>query len=261
MKLDWNGRSLEVRESGTGPAIVLVHGYPLDGAMWSSVARNLSDRFRVLKPDLPGRADNPAGSEGSIASYADFIEALVASADSRVGLAGFSMGGYVCLELMKRRPPSVKALALVDTRASADDEGGKANRAAAIATLRAEGVGPIAEAMLPKLLSPDGMKRTDLVERVRRIMLRQTPDTIESDLTAMRDRSDSTDLLAQLALPTLVLTGEHDGISPPEVSRAMAQKIPGARFIEIAGAGHLTPLEQPTAVAQALGDFFGETLI
>jgi 3-oxoadipate enol-lactonase len=260
VNLEWNGRSLEVRESGTGPTIVLVHGYPLDGAMWSSVARRLSDRFRVLKPDLPGRVDTPASSESSIASYADFIEALVASADSPVGLVGFSMGGYVCLELMKRRPPSVKALALVDTRAFADDEVGKANRAAAIATVRAEGVGPIAETMLPKLLSPEGMKRTDLVERVRRIILRQTPGTIESDLTAMRDRTDSHDVLAQLALPTLVLAGEHDGISSPAESRAMAEKIPGARFLEIAGAGHLTPLEKPAAVAQALGDFFSKTL-
>ena len=260
MIVEYGGRSIRLREDGERPAIVLVHGYPLDGAMWSSVARRLSDRFRVLKPDLPGRVENPASPEGSIASYADFIEALVASADSAVGLAGFSMGGYVCLELMKRRPPSVKALALVDTRATADDEGGRENREAAIATVRAEGVGPIAEAMLPKLLSPDGMKRTDLVERVRRIILRQTPKTIESDLTAMRDRSDSTDFLAQLALPTLVLAGEHDVISSPAESRAMAQKITGARFLEVAGAGHLTPLEQPAAVAQALGDFFSETL-
>jgi pimeloyl-ACP methyl ester carboxylesterase len=228
--------------------------------MWSSVAWHLSDHLRVLKPDLPGRADNPASPQGSIASYADFIEALVAACDPPVALAGFSMGGYVCLELMKRRPPSVKALALVDTRAVADDEAGKANREAAIATVRAEGVGPIAEAMLPKLLSPDGMKRSDLVEQVRRIILRQSPKTIESDLAAMRDRSDSTDFLAELALPTLVLAGEHDGISSPEESRAMAQKIPGSRFIEIASAGHLTPLEQPAAVAQALGDFFSETL-
>src|ERR1700739_519574 len=101
MRLLWSGRSLDVRESGTGPAIVLVHGYPLDGAMWSSVARHLCVRFRVLKPDLPGRVDNPADPQGSIASYADFLEALLASADSPVGLAGFSMGGYVCLELMK----------------------------------------------------------------------------------------------------------------------------------------------------------------
>ncbi|HEY6929278.1 MAG TPA: alpha/beta fold hydrolase [Thermoanaerobaculia bacterium] len=260
MRLKFMGQSLEVRESGAGRTLVLVHGYPLDGAVWSSLSRRLSDRFRVLKPDLPGRIDNPADPASSMASYADFIEKVVESADSPVGLAGFSMGGYVCFELMKRRPSSVHALALVDTRANADDETGRANRQAAIATVRAEGVGPIAEAMLPKLLSPDGMKRAELVERVRRIILRQSPQTIESDLAAMRDRPDSTDFLAHLAIPTLVVVGEHDTISSPAESRAMSQKIPGARFLEIAGAGHLTPLEKPAAVAQALGDFFSDAL-
>ena len=254
------GRPVNIRRQGIGPTLVLIHGYPLDGAMWSSVARQLSDRFRVLKPDLPGRLDNPTTPEGSIASYADFVQAVIASADAPVGLAGFSMGGYVAFELMKRRPVSVQALALVDTRAAADDEAGKANRQAAIATVRAEGVGPIAEAMLPKLLSPEGMKRGDLMERVRRIILRQTPQTIESDLAAMRDRADSTDFLTQLTLPTLVVAGEHDVISSPAESRAMAEQIAGARFVEIAGAGHLTPLEKPAAVAQALGEFFEENL-
>src|SRR5215471_11318952 len=129
--VEFAGHSVSVRQDGQGPAIVLVHGYPLDGAMWSSVARRLSDRFRVLKPDLPGRLDNPTTPEGSIASYADFVQAVIASADAPVGLAGFSMGGYVAFELMKRRPVSVQTLALVDTRAAADDGAGKANRQAA----------------------------------------------------------------------------------------------------------------------------------
>src|SRR5215471_8020544 len=172
--VEFAGHSVSVRQDGQGPAIVLIHGYPLDGAMWSSVARRLADRFRVWKPDLPGRVDNPTSAEGSMSSYADFVQAVIDSADSPVSLAGFSMGGYVAFELMKRRPAPVKALALVDTRAASDDEMGKANRQAAIATVRAEGLGPIAEAMLPKLLSADGMKRADLLERVRRIILRQS---------------------------------------------------------------------------------------
>src|SRR5262245_17307661 len=145
--VEFAGRTIDVRQVGHGPVVVLVHGYPLDGAMWSSVARRLSDRFHVLKPDLPGRLDNPADPEGSMASYADFIDSVVASAEAPVGLAGFSMGGYVSFELMKRRPPAVRALALIDTRAAADDEAGKSNRQAAIASVKAEGVGPIAEAM------------------------------------------------------------------------------------------------------------------
>jgi pimeloyl-ACP methyl ester carboxylesterase len=260
MRLDWKSNELEVREAGEGPSIVLLHGYPLDGAMWSSVARRLSDRFRVLKPDLPGHGENPAPSDGSIGDYADFIEALVAAAGTPVGMAGFSMGGYVCLALMRRRPSSIRALALVDTRARADDPATKQARDQSIATLRSQGVGPIADGMLLKLLSPEAANKKDLVERVRRVILRQKADTLASDLAAMRDRHDSTDLLPLLDLPTLVLAGGADAISPPEEGRAMAAAIPAGRFAEIPGAGHLTPMESPSAVARALGDFFEETL-
>jgi 3-oxoadipate enol-lactonase len=260
MKIDWNGTSSEVREVGRGPSLVLMHGYPLDGAMWSPVARRLSPEFRVIKPDLPGRGDNSANPSGSVEAYADYLEAVLQTLEPPVGLAGFSMGGYVSLALIKRRPTSVGALALVDTRAAADDETGRRVRNESISTLHTQGVISVAEAILPRLLSPDGMKRRDLVERVRRVILRQKPEALESDLKAMRDRPDSTSLLPQLGVPTLVIAGEHDTISPVAESQAMATAIPGARFVVIPGAAHLTPMENPGAVAQALGDFFGEIL-
>src|SRR5215471_19993579 len=117
--------------SGTGterPAVVLVHGYPLDGAMWSGVARILSRRFRVLKPDLPGRGETAAESGGTMADYADFLDAILRELPAPVGLAGFAMGGYATLALLDRRPERLGAVALVDTRASADDDAGRAKR-------------------------------------------------------------------------------------------------------------------------------------
>src|SRR5207249_1844873 len=176
MLLDWKGQSIQVRELGEGPAVVLVHGYPLDGAMWSGVARALSRSHRVFKPDLPGRGENPSAADGTIDGYADFIEAVMAQLPVPVGLAGFSMGGYVALAL------------------------------------------------------------------------------------AMRDRPDSTEFLPRLKIPTIVLAGEHDIIAPPAEGRSMAEAIPGARFVPIAGAGHLSPMERPGAVAAALQDFFSSAL-
>jgi len=260
MDLVWKGATARVREMGDGPPVVLVHGYPLDGAMWSGVARALSPRFRVLKPDLPGRGETAAPSEGRLSDYADFVQALLEVLLAPAGLAGFSMGGYVALELARRRPERLGALALVDTRASGDDEGGRAKRDEAIATVRASGVGPIAEAMRPRLLSPRSLSNRDLVERVDRIMQRQKPETVEGDLTAMRDRPDTRDRLREIAIPTLVIVGEEDALTPPADSEAMAAKIPGARLVRIAGAGHLTPMERPGAVAVALGDFFAAAL-
>jgi len=260
MDLAWKGATARVREMGDGPPVVLLHGYPLDGAMWSGVARVLAHRFRVLKPDLPGRGETTAPSEGRLGDYADFVQALLEALPGAAGLAGFSMGGYVALELARRRPENLRALVLVDTRASADDDAGRAKRDEAIATVRSSGVEAIAEAMRPRLLTARSLANRDLVERVDRIMKRQRPETVEGDLTAMRDRPDARDRLSEIAIPTLVVVGEEDALTPPAESEAMASAIPGARLVRIAGAGHLTPMERPGAVAAALGDFFATAL-
>ena len=260
MRLDWKGQLIQIRELGQGPAVVLVHGFPLDGAMWSGVARTLSSRFRVLKPDLPGRGENPAPPGGTIDGYADFLQAVLAEIPAPAGLAGFSMGGYVSLALMKRGPASVRALALVDTRAGADDEAGRAGREAAIAAVRSGGAAAIADGMIAKLLAPASAQNASLVERLQRIILRQKPETLESDLTVMRDRPDSTEFLSQIAVPTIVLAGDQDVLTPPAENQAMAAAIPGARFVSIPASGHLTPMERPGAVAAALSDFFAASL-
>lgn len=260
MEILWKGEPARVREMGSGPAVVLVHGYPFDGAMWSGVARALAPRFRVLKPDLPGRGETTAPSAGTIQDSADFVAAVLAELPGPVGVAGFSMGGYVALALARRHPEALGALALVDTRAAADDEAEKAKRDEAIATVRSSGVGAIAEGLLPKLLSPLSLSNRDLLERARRIMLRQKPETVEADLAAMRDRPDARASLPEIAIPTLVLVGEQDALTPPADSQAMADAIPGARLVTIPGAGHLAPMERPGAVAAALSDFFAGAL-
>jgi pimeloyl-ACP methyl ester carboxylesterase len=261
MRVEWKGQPIQIRELGQGPTVVLLHGYPLDGAMWSGVARTLSSRFRVLKPDLPGRGENPAPPDGTIDGYADFLQAILAEIPPPAGLAGFSMGGYVSLALMKRGPAAVRALALVDTRAGADDEAGRAARETSIATVRSGGAAAIADGMIGKLLAPASAQNPSLVERLRRIIVRQKPETIASDLMAMRDRPDSTASLARIGVPAIVLAGDQDVISPPAEGQAMADAIPGARFVAIPASGHLTPMERPGAVAAALGDFFAAALV
>jgi pimeloyl-ACP methyl ester carboxylesterase len=260
VRIEWGGSAADIRELGSGPAIVLVHGFPLDGAMWSGVARALAPKFRVFKPDLPGRGNTDAAAPGSIAGYADFVEALVAELPPPVGIAGFSFGGYISLELMKRRPEKIRALALVDTRAAADDEAGRAKRDETIAAVQANGVRPVVESMPAKLLSPAALGRPDLLERVQRMISRQKPETLAADLVAMRDRPDSVEFLPRVAVPTLVVVGEQDALTPPADSEALAAAIPGARLVRIPGAGHLTPMERPKAVAEAMAEFFSSAL-
>jgi pimeloyl-ACP methyl ester carboxylesterase len=260
VKVSWRDASVEVREAGAGPSVILLHGYPLDGAMWSGVARTLATRFRVLKPDLPGHGESPVAAPEQIEDHADFVEALLRDLPSPVGLAGFSMGGYVTLALLRRNSIRPQALAFVDTRAEADDEEGRKRRDEAIAVAQSQGVPKIADAMVPKLLCEASLGNRDLTERLRRIILRQKPETVAADLAAMRDRRDSSDLLPAIAAATLVLVGEQDALTPPAFSQKMAAAIPGARLVQVPGAGHLTPMEKPGAVAAALGEFFAASL-
>ncbi len=259
MRTLYQGRNVEVREEGSGPAIVLVHGYPLDGDMWIPVSRILSKRFRVLRPDLPARRDTPHPASPSIDEYASWILAVAESAKAP-GIAGFSMGGYAVLDLLARQPAGIRAAALVDTRADADDENARAARNAAIFTAREMGPAAVSDRMIPRLLSPSALKDPALVSEVRRITRRQNPNSLENDLLAMKGRPDSTGTLSRIGIPCLVISGTQDSITPPAVMKAMASAIPNARFLAIEGAGHLTPMERPEEVAAALSDFFARAL-
>jgi len=159
---------------------------------------------------VAGSSRVPSPATGKIEDYADFVEALLSQLTEPAGLAGFSLGGYVALAVVGRGTARLGALALLDTRAAADDEAGKAARDAAIEKVRSGGAAAIADDIIGKLLAPASLQNMNLIERLKRIILRQKPETLESDLAAMRDRPDSTDSLARISAPTIVLAGDHD---------------------------------------------------
>ena len=261
MRARYQGRSVEVREEGNGPPVVLVHGYPLDGDMWSPVSRILARRFRVLRPDLPARRDTPHPPSPTIAEYASWISTVAESAGAPAGIAGFSMGGYVVLDLLTRKPAFLLAAALVDTKADSDDEAARAARGAAIFTAREMGPSAVSDRMLPKLLSPSALSDRITASAVRAITRRQNPNSIENDLLAMQNRPDFGESLAAIAVPCLVVRGSLDSITSASAAERMAKRIPGARFAAIEGAGHLTPMEKPAEVAALLGEFFEKALL
>jgi pimeloyl-ACP methyl ester carboxylesterase len=260
MRVPYQLRNVEVREEGRGPILVLIHGYPLDGDMWSPVSRLLAPKFRVLRPDLPSRRDTPRPPDATMKEYAAWIAAVVEASGAPAGLVGFSMGGYVLLEYLRSKPERARAAAFVGSQAGADDEAGRRARNRAIFTAREMGPGAISERMVPRLLSPAGLSAPGLAEAVRAIVRRQNPNSIENDLLAMRDRADSTDLLRELQIPVLAVAGGADALVPPERTRAIAEGSVSGRYVEIPGAGHLSPMESPAEVASALSEFFGAHL-
>jgi pimeloyl-ACP methyl ester carboxylesterase len=253
-----NGVNLAVEVRGEGPAILLVHGYPLDRTMWADQVGGL-DGYRRIVPDLRGmgRSDAPDLGYG-MSIYADDLAALLDTLGvDDVILCGFSMGGYVAFEFLRRWRQRVRALVLVSTRAEADTAEGRRARDAAAALARESGAGAVAESMLGKMLTPATLKGfPDLGERVRALMAATPVPGIVGALSAMRDRPDSMDLLPTLEkIPALVVVGEEDQLTPPDRARAMAKALPDARLVVIPGAAHLTTMEKPEEVTRAIGEF------
>lgn len=239
------------------PTLLLVHGFPLDSRMWHDQVEALGGSVNVIAPDLAGHGPSPSGTPGSsVDEMAQFLAARLDQAGvEAVHLAGFSMGGYVSLAFLRLFPQRVLSLALVDTRANADNEAGRQGRDAMIDRIRSEGPRAAVEAMLPRLFT-DAVE-TELRATAEGWMLDQPPGTLVADLTAMRDRPDSTPMLGQVSVPALVIVGDQDPITPPADARAMADAIPGARLVTIEGASHLAPVEQPQQVSEALNEFLG----
>jgi len=244
-------------EQGAGPALVLVHGFPLDRRLWSSVAAELAPSFRVVSIDLPGFGSSTLGNGFTIESLGDGVAAFAKSMNlGKFFAAGLSMGGYVCEALASKHVTDLAGLALVDTKAAADTPEQKKGREKMIEMVRSSGSKAVAEDMLGKMLSPETIRQSPQTVRDLRAMMEAVPPrTIETALTAMRDRADFTSLLPKLTIPLQIIVGQDDVIAPPAIAEAMHKSAPGSKLFVIPAAGHLAPLEQPKAVADALRTF------
>ncbi len=220
----------------------------------------LSDRWRCLRPDAFGCGASPAPPPGLSldAVAASVLVGLDARGIDEVAVVGLSMGGYTAMAMLRLAPHRVRALVLAGTRAAADPEPARADRLAMAARVRAEGVEPIVEPMLLKLLSAHGREEVHIADPVRGRIRRCTPEGVASCQEAMAARPDSSAVVATIRVPTLVLCGAEDAVTPVEEMRAMAATIPGSRVEVILDAGHLSNLEQPAAAGELLARFLGE---
>lgn len=255
--MEIHGANYHYEERGTGLAVVLVHGFPLDGRIWEDQVSALSERWRVIVPDLRGFGQSQPPSPFTIESLADDLHALLAGIGALpCVIGGLSMGGYVCFAFITKYATEVKGLVLVDTRCEADAPEGKEGRLKMIEACRAGGAKAVADQMEAKMLAPGEMQtRPHLARDVRAIMESQPGPTIEYACLALRDREDYRDKLASVAAPTLIVVGEADAITPPAVAQGMHREIPQSKLAIIPAAGHLSPMEQPHLVTSALRRF------
>ena len=190
-------------------------------------------------------------------AYADDLVALLDRAQIRQAVVcGLSMGGYIIFELLRRHPHRVRAAIFCNTKASADTPEAKRGRDALAAKAQREGPHAMAAELVPKLLARETqLQRPEVVREVTEMIERQPVAGIVGALHALRERPDSTPLLARMQMRVLVIAGDDDQIAPAPGMKEMAEAIPNAELVVIAGAGHLTPLEQPLAVNGALMGF------
>jgi pimeloyl-ACP methyl ester carboxylesterase len=259
--LSKNTPTLAYESAGRGGTpLLLVHGYPLDRSMWRPQLDALSDVARVIAPDLRGFGESPAAGEtSSMDDYAWDLARLLGSIDQTSAVVcGLSMGGYVAMAFAARYPTAVRGLILANTRAGADSDAAREARRGAIEKARTEGVGAIADAMLPKMLT-DATRaaRPELAAQVRGMIARQPVGGVTAALRGMMERPDRTSWLSSIAAPTLVITSDADALIPQTESAAMAQAIPRSKLVVIPGAAHLSNVENPDAFNKAVREFLG----
>ena len=253
-------RTLRYLEAGSGRPLIWLHAFPLSADQWLPQLSRVPPGWRFIAPDLRGFRGGRQAFEVfdlpgvTMDAYAgDVLELMthLEIADAVVG--GLSMGGYVAFALLRKAPSRVSGLVLADTRATADTPEGRAARDKMIELVGREGSAGVAREMLPKLLGETTRReQPDLSDAVRRLIEVNTSDAIAAALNALKSRPDSTPLLASIACPTLIICGEEDVLTPMADSEAMHQAISGSRLVRLAGAGHLSNLENPIGFNDAI---------
>lgn len=257
-----NGIDLATIDRGRGLPLMLVHGFPLDHTMWRAQIEALSEHCRVIAPDLRGFGRSGV-TEGKVTmqQFADDLAALVheLEVEQPVVFCGLSMGGYVAWQFWQKYASRTRGLILCDTRATADRPQIAAERLKTARQVIREGPAPLVKAMIPKLFAEATARaRPELIESLRRVILSTDPKGIAAAARGMAQRPDATGMLGRIDCPALVLVGEYDALSTPAQMQSVADAIPAARCVQIAGAGHMAPIENPKQVNQAILAFIND---
>lgn len=255
------GVEIAYDDVGSGPSVVLLHGYPFNRSMWRDQVEELRQHHRVIVPDLRGHGESavtpvPATMQNMAGDVASLLETLNVS---RATIGGLSMGGYVALAFYRLFPLRVRSLVLADTRSPGDSEEAKQAREQQAEKALKEGMEGIADALLPKLLAPETVaKRPDVVKRLRDIMVETDSEGAAAALRGMAQRQDQTSFLSRIIAPTLIIVGSADALTPVADAELLHREIGGSRLHIIEGAGHVSNMDRPEEFNRALTKFLND---
>lgn len=242
------GIDMSWREQGDGDVALFLHGFPFDAGLWEPQLHALPPGWRGVAPDLRGFGESRGHLDLDAYTMEQHARDALALLDhlgaQQAVVCGLSMGGYIALALHRLAPARLRALVLADTRAEPDSDDARRQRLQQAAEIGAQGTAPFVERMLPRLLSPATRHaRPELADTVRAMMLRAPAETVVRALRGLAARPDARAQLPQVQVPTLVIGGEADEITPPAALEALAGGIRGAELRILPGAGHVSNLE------------------
>jgi len=264
-------RYLEAKPSASARlrgTLVLLHAFPMNARMWEPQLAMAENGWRVLAPHFRSMDDPAAAASEStghpaawptptVDDYAgDVIDLLDWLKVEDAVFVGLSMGGYVSFSLFRLAARYVRGLVLADTRATADTPEAVEGRKRLLGVLRERGAAAVADEMIPKLLGATTRREQPAVaEGVRGLALSNPASAIAGAINVLMTRPDSTETLASIHCPTLIIVGEEDGLTPPAMSRDMLRAIGGSELTVIPKAGHLSSIETPELFNAALARF------
>jgi len=246
-------------EQGSGPVVVLLHGYPLSRAMWAAQRQALARRYRVVTPDIRGMGETPASEvDPSMETLAEDVIVLLdhLGITGPIVIGGLSMGGYIAQAFAFAHPERLRGLILMDTKAAGDNpETARKREETAVEVLKTGDVRKVVEPLIPKLFAAAALAEPGRIETLKSVMEATSPQGIAGALRCMAVRPDRRGELSKIRVPTLVVVGDEDGIAPPTEAQAIADAISDSRFAVIPQAGHMAPWENPEMVNAAILDF------
>jgi 3-oxoadipate enol-lactonase len=258
MNIKKNGISIFIEGDEGTPPILFIHGFPLDHNMWKNQINKFSSNYFCIAYDVRGSGDSdPGDGQYTIESFADDLEMILGEMQlDKPVLCGFSMGGYISLRSVERMEEKFGGLILCDTKSGADTNEGKINRAMSIKKVNETGVKKYVGDFISNLFCEYSLEnKKDLVQNTISDSEYFHPAGIKGCLLAMAGRTDTTEYLSKLEIPALVLCGEEDNLTTPDVMMGMADKIHNSEFYTIPRAGHLSPIENPDAVNKHIENF------
>ncbi len=253
------GNAISVTASGSGPALMLLHGFPLDQRMWQHQLSGLSDAYQVLSMDLSGFGQSALVDEdyrvGDLAEDVEIVRRHLAP-ERPIAVCGLSMGGYVAFEYWQRYRSRLGALILAHTRPAADTTQQQQARLAMAEAALQGGTWAVVEGMLPKLLSSSTCdQQPEVASFVAKMMRECAPSAIAAAQRAMASRSDFSDQLPLMDIPVLTVAGAQDTLAPVGDTERWTARLPQGNLATIEQAAHLSPVECPDEFSTCVRTF------